>query len=1059
MKKVYLFMGLAFSIAAKAQVSFQQPAKYTVDDNPRTMAVGDFDEDGFIDIVTGNGDSDSENLSILINDQTGGFTDRTDIDLSNAPYEVTAADVNGDTHLDIAVTIYQDDLVAVLLGDGEGSFGTPTYFTTGTDTQPYGLVIGNFNSDSNPDIITANRDGDNVSLLTGDGTGNFSAPSHISVGQSPWDIVAGYFDADSHLDIATVNTVDDNITVLIGNGAGGFPTTNTISGVNNIDQLELADLNNDGKHDITGTGSSTFFTCLGDGLGSFGSLTFLSYCEGPGDTGDLDGDGNDDAVFYTRDFAIYTALGDGNGTLAYDVKYRVESGAQGNIRIRDVDNDGDLDLLVLGYITSAGVHQVIVLKNDGSGYFDAPAQYPILPLEGNYEGAYAIVRGDFNEDGEMDLAATSHEDDQLVLLFGDGLGKFTIPVAFATGDDPRDLLTGYFNEDDHLDLITLNWGSDNMSLHLGDGAGDFTGFTSIATSSTAFHFDTAKFNNDDHLDIIVAGGTGNNIGFFAGDGMGGFASPDYTALASSVYDVRAIDANEDGNMDIAASYNSLGDVAIYLGNGAGVFTDNGSYDTGNASWIEHGNINNDSHTDLLIANSSSVLLSNGDGTYTIQTISGIGGTTHMNSADMNMNGEEEIIRSTQSVSSSFGEGEITVYDLDNTLSIEDQWTSGNGSTGGFKSVVYDFNHDDLPDIASTDVNYNGIWIHLNNSVAICESPDIVSDTGNPSDLCVGDNAAMTITATGSNLEYQWYKDSSPISGAQSSSLNFDTEDSSDAGSYKVEVSNSCGSDDHTFTLTINETPSAPVTTDQEGCEEESIILSATGGSNGNYQWYEDETGDSAISGEVNETFTTPTLSSTTTYYVSLRNGNCESARSDVTAEIMSSVNISSQPSDQIVDLGEAVNFSLAVSGDNLSFQWQKDEEDISGATLDTYSIASAQPSDEGNYRCVVSNDCGQIVSQEATLAINTGGFTLDLEPIESLIIYPNPANKIVSIEGLPLENEWVITFTDLTGQIILRKLIAQKNSRVDVSSLSKGIYWVSISFGNKKWAGQKVIIK
>lgn len=1024
------------------------------------MALGDFNEDGFIDLVTGNSDSNSESLSILINDQSGGYSDRTNIDLADGPQEVIAVDVNGDDHLDLIVTIDILDQIAVLLGDGEGDFGDPSYFTTGTDTTPYGLVAGNFNADAFPDIITANRDGDNISILAGDGSGSFGTPSFISVGESPWDIVSGLFDDDEHLDIAVVNTLDDNLMVLLGDGTGAFPSSSTVENFF-AENIELADLNGDDKWDITGNSSSSFITTIGDGMGGFGTPTNYNYCEGPGHTGDLDDDGNDDAVFFTRDFAIYTAKGDGAGVLTYDVKYHVKAGSQGTLLIVDVDNDSDMDILVAGDIGSSPLDQfVTILKNNGFGFFNAPIQYPILPLEGNYEGAYALVKGDFNEDGEMDLAATSHEDDQLILMFGNSLGRFTLPVAIATGDDPRDLLTGYFDDDDHLDLITLNWSSDNMRLHLGDGEGNFSAGSNFAISSTSLSFDTADFNNDGHLDIVVSGGSGNNFGFFAGDGMGGFASPVYTDLASSVYDVRALDADEDGDMDVAVSQNSLGEVVIFLGDGAGNFSNNANYDTGDASWLELGDINNDSHIDISVANSNNVLLGAGDGTFTIQSITGIGGTTHFLIEDMDVDGQPDVVTASQSVSSSFGAGAVIVHSLNESLSVVDSWELEVGSHGGFKALIHDFNHDGLPDIASTDVNYNGVWILFNNTVAGCEEPIIMGSSGNPPTLCVGESTTLSITATGEDLDYQWSKDGDPITGEVSNTLIINVDAESDAGLYSIQVTNSCGSDGLSFTLSVNDTPDQPSTSGNSGCTSESVELTASGGSNGNYRWYDVPSDGTAISGAVNSIYTTPTLTATTSYYVSITNGICESARTEVVASIVSSAFITGQPADQTVDEGASVNFSVTASGENLSYQWQKDGADISGATSNTLTLTSVSLADGGDYQCNVTNDCGTIPSDEATLTVNdTSPNPLSAAGIENLSVYPNPSYGQLHIDGLPASLEWSITFIDLSGKKVGELQFSEGSNTLDISSLPRGVYWVDIWNGRERIHSQRVVLK
>jgi gliding motility-associated-like protein len=153
----------------------------------------------------------------------------------------------------------------------------------------------------------------------------------------------------------------------------------------------------------------------------------------------------------------------------------------------------------------------------------------------------------------------------------------------------------------------------------------------------------------------------------------------------------------------------------------------------------------------------------------------------------------------------------------------------------------------------------------------------------------GVNSAVTLTATGgSNGEYRWYE-----VAAGGTALPGEINDSYitptliATTTYYVSIDNgSCESARTAVTATINTISAAPSTTNNTACVINSTVtLTATGGSIGEYRWYEVATGGNALSGEVNDTYITPPLSATTTYYVSLNSGICESSRSAVTAFI------------------------------------------------------------------------------------------------------------------------------------------------------------------------------
>ncbi len=145
---------------------------------------------------------------------------------------------------------------------------------------------------------------------------------------------------------------------------------------------------------------------------------------------------------------------------------------------------------------------------------------------------------------------------------------------------------------------------------------------------------------------------------------------------------------------------------------------------------------------------------------------------------------------------------------------------------------------------------------------------------------------VTLTASGgSNGQYRWFTSTtgSPIAGEVNST--FTTPFIATSTTYYVTINNSgCESTQTPVVATINTAPSAPVTTGAERCEAGTLTLTASGGSDGQYLWYTSTTG-APITGEVNTTFTTPSIATSTTYYVSIHDGTCESTLTPVTATI------------------------------------------------------------------------------------------------------------------------------------------------------------------------------
>ncbi|NJL69974.1 MAG: VCBS repeat-containing protein [Microcoleus sp. SM1_3_4] len=325
------------------------------------------------------------------------------------------ADFNKDGKPDIVTAYYYDTKkISILLGTGTGSFGTATNFNIGfTGT----LAFGDFNSDGNLDIACV-KDGlvvvGQVAILLGNGTGSFSNPTSFDLGEADGEIDfntgvgVGDFNNDGKLDLVTIGS--NNLSILLGTGTGSFGAATNLN-VNvdkrNSGSFAVEDFNADGKLDLAFIDSSANVSVLlGKGTGSFGTPTKFKADIDPYrlETGDFNKDNKPD-LFVTDGTSDNVSILFGKGTGSFGTPTNFNIGETSyDVAVGDFNSDNKSDLVV------TNENGFSILLGNGTGSFDAPAKFS--PEEDPYEIAIA----DFNADGKTDLVTTGLSDDSVSVL-------------------------------------------------------------------------------------------------------------------------------------------------------------------------------------------------------------------------------------------------------------------------------------------------------------------------------------------------------------------------------------------------------------------------------------------------------------------------------------------------------------------------------------------------------------------------------------------------------------------------------------------------------------------
>jgi hypothetical protein len=347
---------------------------------------------------------------------------------------VLLADLNRDGHLDLVTQHLLSSSVVLLSGDGKGYFapfgGSPVHL----GYQPGTATIGDVNNDEIPDLAIASRDSrsEYVHVLLGNGSGGFKpvsgSPFTASASAKTYKPSLQLVDLneDQNLDVVAANGRRNTIEILLGDGRGGFSPPSVVAlepGHNNY-SFALGDVDGDGHLDLVAGGDDTgvepgrMATMRGDGNGGFTGDPGSRSSVPPGfrvqALADVDGDRRPDVVFNRgAELGVLLNRGDGQLTPAPGSPWRLGAEAFAVV-VADLNRDHHADLLAATVDhTTPFRSRVVLLLGDGRGFAPAPGSPFPVGL-----GAYNVAVGDVNEDGKLDVAASSFEGDGVTILLG-----------------------------------------------------------------------------------------------------------------------------------------------------------------------------------------------------------------------------------------------------------------------------------------------------------------------------------------------------------------------------------------------------------------------------------------------------------------------------------------------------------------------------------------------------------------------------------------------------------------------------------------------------------------
>ncbi len=914
-------------------------------------SVGDLDGDGRNEMMVAHGDR----YSIFKNNSAPGSISLTSIGMITSGQYIAslhAVDLNLDGKNDLiwknnGVTIY------TRLNTNTGAPLALTDFTTEVtfagDLNNYGgFSIADINGDGKPDIA-ASEDGDLGVYENTFAGGNFDATTFVSAyqlqgyagGTYPTSPVVADLNGDSkpELIVATTNSA---IRISIFENKNVHAPTIAVNTVSPLKGNVGSTVN------ITG---NNFSLIPSENKVRFGGVeaTVLS-ATGNLITAEVPAGANYAPVTVTKDgltsryrLPFQTTFGPGvdfdNTHFAPPVTFTL-TGANYDLDIGDLNHDGKPDIIAEGTASNIyafrNSHSTGSISNtslvaddtlgnginprledlDNDGYLDVMSvngplrknnststEISFLPSVNVPLGASIVDFADFNNDGKTDMTFTTD-------LSGAG------------------------------DLIVLENRSTMTSGNFATGtygafSGNFIYNKPAADGSTI----TGDFDNDGFADIVTTNPTADNISVYRNLGLPKVSSAQFAtrvdiAVGDDPYFIYKGDFDTDGKLDLLVCHwtGTSTTLLIVLQN---------TSTTGNISF---------SRIDL--TNPS------------IATIAHI--------ADLDGDGKPEILTTSE------GGNRFSIF--------KNIHTSGALTAASFAApfnttvtaprgiTTADINLDGKPEIILTRAaGLLDVYENLIPSITITINTQ-------PSDFitCVGGVATFNAAATGTtNIIYQWQfsvdgvapftdiNNGGGYSGATTTTLTVNTAGNFGVGRYRCKINGDFAATVFTFDegLFITPTPTAPTTTGSSSCVAAALTLNASGGSNGQYRWYTVATGGTAIPGELNSSYITPVITTTTSYFVAINNGSCESLRTPVVATINIPPAIPSLTS-SISAVGNAITIcsttllTLTAPSGFSSYSWS------TGATTQQISVSTS-----GNYSVTVTDAGGCVSPSSVSLVV------------------------------------------------------------------------------------------
>ena len=638
---------------------------------PTELVLADADGDGDLDLLTAN--TGAASLSLRLNNGSGSFSGTTTLALpaGSTPSGLRAGDVDADGDLDVLVAQGTGGRVITFLNTA-GTFAAqarPLRLNRGsaaTPVQSIGVTLGDVDGDLDLDLITSDEHGHVLLSLNAGMPPPLPVPvitslspsvgpvgSTVTIGGTALTDVAGVFFNGTPAPGFVLNGVGTGINVAVPAGTSSgvvtvvtedagtatspvpftvvVPVPVLVTGVSPARNTA----NVPRGSNITATFASPITTATASNLRVFGNLRrgrrpgvltgggtatlgfdpTQDYAPGEQISVTLPGsmraaDGNP----VSKQVVQFTAATGGTGQLNFATPTALPMTQPGEPVLADIDNDGDLDLLIPSSYTS----NPSVRLNDGTGGYSTAPDLAI-----GLTGVSSLVVGDVDGDGDLDVLAVAPAANLVATMLNNGSGTFISAANTTVNQVVRQVVLGDVDADGDLDMVMAT--SAQILVRLNNGAGVFSGSYGFSLLSGIQYLDPNNLalgdvDGDGDLDFVVSGANNYYSLYLAkvglNNGAGQFSNGAEVTLTTNPTRVSLGDLDGDGDLDLAVqmatAYNSR--VSVRFNNGTGAFS-GGSDLPMTGTGLVLGDADGDGDLDLLQHNG--VGLNNGAGSFAV----------------------------------------------------------------------------------------------------------------------------------------------------------------------------------------------------------------------------------------------------------------------------------------------------------------------------------------------------------------------------------------------------------------------------------------------------------